>query len=348
MIGRLAGERFRVTFIAPHQRLAAGGVYAIQQFASNLARWMEVHLVVRGGDLRPVPGVSVVRSETLAPDTIPDADATILYINASDAEPFFSLPESKGERLLLNQGYQVLGSEVVRERLGFGLRVMVVSRWLVEDARRLGANVSYTPVGLDRSIFFPGPSTDDRGATVAVKSHPAEWKGTADGFAALEQVAQARPDTEIVVFGVRPPAESPRFPHSFVSLQTQSEVASLFRKTALFVCPSWEEGFGLPGLEALACGTALATTDTKGSRDYAFHEKTALVSPPRRPEMLAESVVRLLDDAGLRRRLCDAGERCARTEFGSWAEAAARVRDVLLSREPAPSTATLGSVDGAT
>ena len=35
----------------------------------------------------------------------------------------------------------------------------------------------------------------------------------------------------------------------------------------------------MPGLEALACGTALATTDTKGSRDYALHEKTALDQP---------------------------------------------------------------------
>jgi glycosyltransferase involved in cell wall biosynthesis len=340
----LAGERFRVSFIAPHQRRAAGGVYSIQQFASNLARWMDVHLIVRAGDLQPLPGVSVIRSETLAPDTIPDADATILHINAPDAEPFFSLPQSKGERLLLFQGYSVLGSEMVKERLGSGLRVMAISRWLVEEGRRLGADVSYTPIGLDRSIFFPGPPTEDRGATVAVKSHPAKWKGTADGFAALEQVARARPGAEIVVFGVRPPAEPPRFPHSFASLQTQSEVASLFRETALFVCPSWEEGFGMPGLEALACGSALATTDTKGSRDYAFHEKTALVSPPRRPEMLAENVVRLLDDAQLRRRLCDEGERCARTEFGPWAEAAARIRDVLLSRAQAPSTAPLGTV----
>lgn len=343
MIERLAGERFRVTFIAPHQRLAAGGVYSIQQFASNLARWMEVNLVVRTGDLQPLPGVSVIHSETLAPDTIPDADATILHINAPNAAPFFSLPPSKGERLLLFQGYSVLGSEMVRERLGSGLRVMAISKWLVEEGRRFGADVSYTTVGLDHSIFFPGPPTVDRGATVAVKAHPAAWKGSADGFAALEQVARDRPGTEIVVFGVHPPAEPLRFPHSFVSLRTQSEVASLFRETAVFVCPSWEEGFGMPGLEALACGTALATTDTKGSRDYALHEKTALVSPPRRPEMLAESVVRLLDDVPLRRTLCDAGERRARTEFGTWAEAAARIRDVLL-RAPAPSAA-LGRVD---
>lgn len=328
-------ERFRVTFIAPHQRLAAGGVYSIQQFASNLSRWMDVSLVVRGGELSPLEGVTVLKSETLAPETLPDADATILHINAPDAGGFFSLPPSKGERLLLFQGYSVLGSEMVKERLRSGLRVMAISGWLVEEAKRHGADISYTPCGLDRSIFFPGPPTGERGQTVAVKCHPVEWKGTADGFAALEQVAAERPGTKIVVFGVYPPHEPPSFPHTFVSLRHQSEVASLFRESALFVCSSWEEGFGMPGLEALACGTALATTDTKGSRDYALDGETALVTPPRDPDALAGSVVRLLDDVDLRRRLCEAGESRARTEFGTWADAADRIRRVLLARSVA-------------
>jgi glycosyltransferase involved in cell wall biosynthesis len=56
----------------------------------------------------------------------------------------------------------------------------------------------------------------------------------------------------------------------------------------------------MPGLEAMACGAALATTDTKGSRDYAFDEKTALVSPPRQPEVLAANILRLLGGPALR------------------------------------------------
>ena len=55
------------------------------------------------------------------------------------------------------------------------------------------------------------------------------------------------------------------------------------------------------------CGTALVTTDTGGSRDYALNEETALVSPPKNPEALAENLIRILTDESLRLRLTENG-----------------------------------------
>jgi glycosyltransferase involved in cell wall biosynthesis len=317
-----AGDRFTVTFTVPHQMPTAGGVYAIQQFARNLTSMMDVNLVVRRGDPKPLPGVSMHSSETFSPAEIPDADAIVLHINAPESDAFFELPDSKGEQLLLFQGYSDLGSEMVRERLSLGLRVLAVSGWLVKEAEGFGARVIHTPLGLDREIFHPGPPTDLRPAVVAMKSHPTYWKGTADGIAALQRVKQARPDVELRVFGARERAEPLPLPHTYLALSSQAEVAELFRASLVYVCPSWEEGFGMPGLEALACGTALATTDTKGSRDYALDGETALVSPPRDPEQLAQNVLRLLEDLELRRSLCARGIDLAQTRFHGWRQAA--------------------------
>ena len=50
-----------------------------------------------------------------------------------------------------------------------------------------------------------------------------------------------------------------------------------------FAVGSWFEGFGQPGLEALACGVPLVTTDNGGCREYAVHEETALMVPPGTP-----------------------------------------------------------------
>ena len=328
------GKRFSATFVAPHQMPTAGGVYSIQQFARNLVPMMDVNLVVRKGEPKPLPGVSMYGSETFTPGSIPDADAIVLHINAPDSETFFELPAQKGERLLLFQGYSDLGSETVRERLAMGLRVFAISRWLVEEAEGYGADVTYTPPGLDRSIFFAGPETGERPPVVAMKSHPVYWKGTADGVAALERVRQARPDVEFRIFGARERPEPLPLPHTYLALGSQAEVADLFRRSAVFVCPSWEEGFGMPGLEALACGTALATTDTKGSRDYAFDGETALVSPPRDSARLADNVLRLLDDLELRRSLCAAGLDVARNRFDDWPGAAAVMGRALRKQQP--------------
>jgi glycosyltransferase involved in cell wall biosynthesis len=290
---------------------------------------MRVNLLVQEADPRPLPGVNVQRSSTLAPETVPDADAIVLYANADEDEAFFNLPSSKGERMLFFQGYKALGDEKVKKRLRRGLRVVTTSKWLTEEARRLGSRPLHTPLGLDHEIFFPGIPAADRGPIVSMPSHYLDLKGTDDGIAALEIVRRQRPDAQFRLFG----SVQPEFPAEFHSRLSRTEVAALLRESAVFVCPSWLEGFGLPGLEALACGAALVTTDTKGSRDYAIHEETALVSPPRKPELLAENVLRLLDDLELRRKLSRDGLEYASSHFKPWPEAAANLGRVLMEGE---------------
>jgi GT2 family glycosyltransferase len=71
----------------------------------------------------------------------------------------------------------------------------------------------------------------------------------------------------------------------------------------VFAVGSWFEGFGQPGLEALACGVPLVTTDNGGCREYAVDEETALVVQPQDPEAMADAIRRLLDDRDLSTKL---------------------------------------------
>lgn len=317
---------FRATFIAPNQDQNAGGLYAIQQWAVHLASDMQMNLVVQDTEPQPLPGVNVQRSPDLSPETIPDADAILLYINAPADEQFFDLPTSKGEKMFMFQGYTEPGSETVRARLRLGLRVVAASTWLTEEARRFGSKATHTPYGLDGEIFFPGRPARERGPVVSMMCHYLDWKGTDDGIAAFEIVRNARPETKFKLFGI----DEPAFQAEFYPRLARTDVASLLRESAVFVCASWEEGFGMPGLEAMACGTALATTDTKGSRDYAIDGQTALVSPPRDPEALAENVLRLLGDLELRDQLGTEGAEYARTRFDPWPIAAQAMGQALV------------------
>ena len=63
----------------------------------------------------------------------------------------------------------------------------------------------------------------------------------------------------------------------------------------------------MPAMEAMMCGTALVTTDTGGSRDYALNEETALVSPIKNPEALAKNLIRVLTNDSLRLQLGEKG-----------------------------------------
>jgi glycosyltransferase involved in cell wall biosynthesis len=162
-------------------------------------------------------------------------------------------------------------------------------------------------------------------------THRLDWKGVEDALRALALVRALRPDIQVALFGSEaPPAdEAPKDNDTFLASPSRPQVAQLLRTSAVHVVASWEEGFGLTGAEAVACGAALASTDTKGSRDYAIHGLTALVSAPRDPEALAANVSRLLEDVQLRTQLVAAGQRHLRTALASWPQAAQRMAFVL-------------------
>lgn len=83
----------------------------------------------------------------------------------------------------------------------------------------------------------------------------------------------------------------------------------------LFIWPSLREGFGLPPLEAMARGVPVVTTDNGGSREFAIHEETALVSPPGDITSMTQNLLRLVSEPDLRQKLAHNGRELARSRF---------------------------------
>lgn len=118
----------------------------------------------------------------------------------------------------------------------------------------------------------------------------------------------------------------------------QSAMAAEYCRAEVFVVGSHFEGFGQPGIEALACGTPLVTTDNGGAREYAVHEETALVVPPNDPEALAESIARLRSDSALAARLAKNGLDLVERLY-DWDRSAEELEQLVretVERSPAP------------
>ena len=93
----------------------------------------------------------------------------------------------------------------------------------------------------------------------------------------------------------------------FVPHQT---LAALYRMATLFAFPSLYEGFGLPPLEAMACGTPVVTSRISSLPEVVGDG--ALLVDPYSEEEIAQAIARVLDDEDLRRRLVERGlERAA-------------------------------------
>lgn len=101
------------------------------------------------------------------------------------------------------------------------------------------------------------------------------------------------------------------------------ELAALYRGAIALVIPSIEEGFGLPAVEAMACGTAVITSNAPAlveiTGDAALHVDA------RDPTAIADAMIRLANDEGLRKKLASRGAVRAR-EF-TWRTCAKKTRE---------------------
>ena len=90
----------------------------------------------------------------------------------------------------------------------------------------------------------------------------------------------------------------------------QEDLPALYRQAGMLVYLSLYEGFGLPPLEAMACGTPVVASDTT-SLPEAVGEAGLKVDPTA-VEEIAAAMAHLLEDAPLRQRLRQAGIERAR------------------------------------
>ena len=100
---------------------------------------------------------------------------------------------------------------------------------------------------------------------------------------------------------------------------------ALYSGAEAFVFPSVYEGFGLPPLEAMACGTPVVCANTTALPEVVGND--AVLIDPRDAGAIADAVLRLLDDSALRRSLAERGTRRA-GQF-TWESAADKTWDVL-------------------
>lgn len=113
---------------------------------------------------------------------------------------------------------------------------------------------------------------------------------------------------------------------TFLGYTGARDLRDLYAHAACLVLPSLGEGFGLPVLEAMACGTPVVTANTSSLPEVAGD--AALLVDPNDAVALAEAIYRVLTDRGLREDLRRRGfERAALFSWRRTAEEVSRLLD---------------------
>jgi glycosyltransferase involved in cell wall biosynthesis len=102
------------------------------------------------------------------------------------------------------------------------------------------------------------------------------------------------------------------------------DLAAVYGASSLFVYPSLYEGFGLPILEAMACGTPVITSNISSMPEVAG--EAALLIDPHSPSDLASAMRRVLAEPAVSSSLSERGK--LRAQSFTWDETARKTRQV--------------------
>ena len=186
----------------------------------------------------------------------------------------------------------------------------------------LGVDPVYQPEGDSYGLRFP---------YLLIVSNRKPHKNE---FRIVEAFAKAHldPSTRLVFTG-QPTIELGRWIEAqqvrprveFIGMVAEERLPSLYRGATALIFPSLYEGFGLPIVEAMACGTPVVTSNTTAMPETAGG--AALLVDPRSVEQIATGMEQIVADSSLRQRMRQKG--LARAARFSWSQTCSEVQHVL-------------------
>jgi len=203
----------------------------------------------------------------------------------------------------------------------------IMNRFEIKD-------VIVTPNGVDRSVFHPGAKQsryDLPECYVLFVGSIEPRKNLGALLQAWHAIKDDFKETWLIIAGTGGRVFKPvELSHTiervrFLGYVDDETLPGLYASATLFVLPSFDEGFGLPALEALACGTPVIVSNG-GALPETIGD-AGLISNLRNPDNLSTSMRQCLADKDLRLSLKEKG--LARAELFSWQKTAELIWNTL-------------------
>jgi glycosyltransferase involved in cell wall biosynthesis len=260
---------------------------------------------------------------------IPDADivvatwwATAYYVN--------KYGPSKGTKFYFIQSYETWGGPEAKVNHTYKMKLhkIVISTWLrnIMENRFHEKVAALVPDGIDLEIFHPEKNRDYGNKRVLMCYQPQKLKGIKDGLKAWEIIKRKVPGAQLVMFGLKKGKDVPD-DVEFHRYTSDDQLRKIYNSCDVFLFTSHLEGFGLPPIEAMACGCAVVTTNVGAVPDYTIPNETALVCAPGDAESLARNAIALLKDADMLRSIAHRGHDYV--QRFSWDTSAAQLEKVF-------------------
>ncbi len=282
-------------------------------------RW---RAVLAGHDRVIVTGGTVLASYPLCATGVPHLVwcASTMIEDRQDRRAAMPWPRRVFDRAVVGV---VQGAMEGRVLAGPG-RLMVTSRHTIRHFERLGrssATMDLLPVPVDGARFSPAPVPAAPGVIGFAARINDPRKNVGLLLAAFAHARKTLATLRLRLTGEPAPelrALSQRLgvgdAVEFTGALPDAALPDFYRSLDIFVIPSRQEGFGIVGVEAMACGVPVISTRCGGPEDFVADGRTGFLTGHDEHE-IGRRILEIVQDRPLRRRLSDGARAAALAEY---------------------------------
>ncbi|MBE5961854.1 MAG: glycosyltransferase family 4 protein [Lachnospiraceae bacterium] len=324
--------KLRIAYLFPHKGLTGGIKMMLEQIRYLKKRGHSICILTK---CKEVNEKAVPEWYDLKVDeeiTVPEDSDFLSYIHDADIivagwiTQLIELESSPIPVLYWEQGYQYLFGDVEEFtdiRSFFKVfeacyhtrhAIASVSAFAADQILiRYGRKTPLLENGIDTKFYHPGKET--KGNRILLVGNQAQaFKNFSLAFEVLSLVQKAGVPFEAEwITPYVPEIKSFSFPVTIKVQPDQKELVKSYQEADILLFTSLYEGFGMPPLEAMACGTAVVCTDSGGIRTYARHKYNAYIVKNEDPLRLAGYIIFLICNPEVLRNMKINGRNTALT-----------------------------------
>lgn len=179
---------------------------------------------------------------------------------------------------------------------------------------------------IDHEVFFDKDirSHEEVNLCIVARKHP--WKGFKD-FIDAYNAGKIKGLSKVYVISHDDLSEFDLKKVNLVCPKNDNEIAYYMNISHLFLSTSWMEGFGLPPLEAMACGCACLISNSGGVNEYAVSNVNCLMYEPKNISEMVSKLNELVSNTSLQNKLREKGNHTVKNF--NWQKSTQQLLNIL-------------------
>lgn len=292
---------------------------------------------------------------------IPDADITIAT-SWRTAYGVSKLPKSKGKKYYFMQGYEIwpvwqnkkywsvvgqqypnrdltiqmanLTPNSIRDRIyknyvdnsyDLDLDIIVTSEWEKDILEQHGVQpIGKVTLGVEPEFGRSKDIIENKNLTITGIYRDSMTKGDQELLNSFDKINSKYNNVDLIIFGPKKFNNIPSYINYYAN-PSDDQISQILNESDVFVFPSWVEGFGLPPLEAMACGCVVISTNVGAVQEYAPRNAVRFI-PRNDEESIINGVEEYRKDSNLQKYKKEA--RSASKEY-TWKETASEFLSII-------------------